>query len=514
MCDGVTQGQPGMELSLFSRDVIAQATAVSLSHQMFDAVMMLGICDKIVPGLLMGALQFGHLPTLFVPAGPMTSGLSNKEKVRVRQLYAEGKVDRSELLEAEMASYHSQGTCTFYGTANSNQMVLEAMGLQLPGSSFVNPETPLRRALTEAAAEHLAKIARTGHQPLPLADVIDERSFVNAIVALLASGGSTNLCIHLVAIARAAGLVITWSDFELLSKVTPLLAKIYPNGGADINHFQAAGGTGLLFGELIKAGLMHGDAAVCFGGTLETACIEPFLEDDSLQWRPAAEKSLDLEVIRPTGNVFAPEGGIRLLQGNLGRSLIKTSAVDSDRHHITAPAVVISHQNELRPLFERGELDRDCIIVARFQGPAANGMPELHQLMPTLGVLQDRGHAVALVTDGRLSGASGKVPAAIHVTPEAARGGAIGRIQNGDIISLNAATGELSVALEDNALANRPHAEPPVEKLTVGRGLFGFSREVVSDAECGGCTLFGPPVIDTLSEAERSHAAVYEHCAS
>jgi phosphogluconate dehydratase len=393
-------------------------------------------------------------------------------------------------------------------------MVLEAMGLQLPGSSFVNPETPLRRALTDAAAEHLAKIARTGHQPLPLADVIDERSFVNAIVALLASGGSTNLCIHLVAIARAAGLVITWSDFESLSKVTPLLAKIYPNGGADINHFQAAGGTGLLFGELMKAGLMHGDAAVCFGGTLETACIEPFLEDDCLQWRPAAEKSLDPEVIRPTGNVFAPEGGIRLLQGNLGRSLIKTSAVDPDRHNITAPAVVISHQKELRPLFERGELDRDCVIVARFQGPAANGMPELHQLMPTLGVLQDRGHAVALVTDGRLSGASGKVPAAIHVTPEAARGGAIGRIQNGDIISLNAATGELSVALEDKALANRPHPESPVEKLTVGRGLFGFSREVVSDAECGGCALFGPPIIDALSEAERSHTAAYVHCAS
>ena len=514
MCDGVTQGQPGMELSLFSRDVIAQATAVSLSHQMFDGVLMLGICDKIVPGLLMGALQFGHLPTLFVPAGPMTSGLSNKEKVRVRQRYAEGKVDRAELLEAEMASYHSQGTCTFYGTANSNQMVLEAMGLQLPGSSFVNPETPLRRALTAAAAEHLARIARTSHQSLPLADVIDERSFVNAIVALLASGGSTNLCIHLVAIARAAGLVITWSDFDSLSKVTPLLAKIYPNGSADINHFQAAGGTGLLFGELMKAGLMHGDAAVCFGGTLETACIEPFLEDDGLQWRPATEESLDQAVIRPTGNVFAPEGGIRLLQGNLGRSLIKTSAVDPERLNITAPAVVISHQDELRPLFERGELDRDCVIVIRFQGPAANGMPELHQLMPTLGVLQDRGHVVALVTDGRLSGASGKVPAAIHVTPEAAKGGFIGRIQNGDIISLNVATGELSVALDDKAFVNRPQAELPLEKHTVGRGLFRFSREVVSDAECGGCALFGPPIIDAPSEAERSQAAPYGHCAS
>ena len=514
MCDGVTQGQPGMELSLFSRDVIAQATAVALSHQMFDAVLMLGICDKIVPGLLMAALQFGHLPTLFVPAGPMTSGLSNKEKVRVRQLFAEGKVDRAALLEAEMASYHSQGTCTFYGTANSNQMVLEAMGLQLPGSSFVNPDTPLRDALTGVAAEHVAKIARTSRQPLPLADVIDERSFVNAIVALLASGGSTNLCIHLVALARAAGLVLTWSDFDALSKVTPLLAKIYPNGGADINHFQAAGGTGLLFGELIEAGLMHGDAGVCFGGTLEAACIEPFLEDARLQWRAAPRQSLDTDVIRPVGNAFAPEGGIRLLEGNLGRSLIKTSAVAPEHHSITAPAVVISHQAELKDLFEQGELDRDCVVVARFQGPSANGMPELHQLMPTLGVLQDRGHAVALVTDGRLSGASGKVPAAIHVTPEAAKGGLIGLIQSGDVITLNADSGELLVELDNETLASRPPADPPAVPGTVGRGLFGFSREVVTDAESGGCTLFAPVALDDPAESDTSNHAAYERCVS
>ena len=514
MCDGVTQGQPGMELSLFSRDVIAQATAVSLSHHMFDAVLMLGICDKIVPGLLMGALQFGHLPTLFVPAGPMTSGLSNKEKVRVRQLYAEGKLDRAALLEAEMASYHGQGTCTFYGTANSNQMVLEAMGLQLPGSSFVNPDTPLRKALTVAAAEHIAKMARTTHQPLPLAKVIDERSFVNAIVALLASGGSTNLCIHLVAIARAAGLVITWSDFDTLSRVTPLLAKVYPNGSADINHFQAAGGTGLLFGELIKAGLMHGDAAVCFGGTLETACIEPFIEEGSLRWRAAVAHSLDPEVIRSADSAFHPEGGIRLLEGNLGRSLIKTSAVAPERQSMTAPAVVISDQQELTALFEQGELDRDCVVVVRFQGPAANGMPELHQLMPILGVLQDRGYAIALVTDGRLSGASGKVPAAIHVTPEAAKGGSIGRIQDGDVISLDVATGELFVSLDDQTLADRPHPDTPTAKNTVGRGLVKFSREVVTDAESGGCTLFEALVMDDLPQVEFVRNVAYEHCAS
>ena len=490
MCDGVTQGQPGMELSLFSRDVIAQATAVALSHQMFDAVLMLGICDKIVPGLLMGALQFGHLPTLFVPAGPMTSGLSNKEKVQVRQLFAEGKVDRAALLEAEMASYHSQGTCTFYGTANSNQMVLEAMGLQLPGSAFVNPGTPLRDALTQAAAEHIAKVARTGRQPLPLAEVIDERSFVNAIVALLASGGSTNLCIHLIAMARAAGLLITWSDFDALSKVTPLLAKIYPNGSADINHFQAAGGTGYLFAELIAAGFMHEEAKVFFGGNLGDACIEPYLESGSLCWRAAPNQSLDTDVIRPARNAFSPEGGIRLLEGNLGRSLIKSSAVAAHKLSIEAPAVVISHQDELKALFEQGALEKDCVVVARFQGPSANGMPELHKLMPILGVLQDRGHAVALVTDGRLSGASGKVPAAIHVTPEAANGGAIGLIQDGDRIQLDVARSALNVLLDEATLASRTAPNCPNQPSTVGRGLFAVSRANVTDAEQGGCTLF------------------------
>ena len=514
MCDGVTQGQPGMELSLFSRDVIAQATAVSLSHQMFDAVLMLGICDKIVPGLLMGALQFGHLPALFIPAGPMTSGLSNKEKVRVRQLYAEGKVDRGVLLEAEMASYHGQGTCTFYGTANSNQMVLEAMGLQLPGSAFVNPDTPLRDALTSAAAEHVAKIARNGRQSLPLAEVVDERSFVNGMVALLASGGSTNLCIHLIAIARAAGLVVNWSDFDALSKVVPLLARIYPNGSADINQFQAAGGTGLLFSELIQAGLMHGDARVCFGESLEAACLEPCLQEGVLQWRSAPTQSLDPEVIRPAHDPFAPEGGIRLLEGNLGRSLIKSSAVSSEHLKIEAPAVVISHQDELKSLFDRGELNKDCVIVARFQGPSANGMPELHKLMPILGVLQDRGHAVALVTDGRLSGASGKVPAAIHVTPEAAGGGAIGRIQDGDVISLDVASGQLSLCVDEALLASRAAAEQPAEAHTVGRRLFAVNREAVTDAECGGCSLFGPPTLDPVPAQETPRAVAYEHCAS
>ena len=514
MCDGVTQGQPGMELSLFSRDVIAQATAVSLSHQMYDAVLMLGICDKIVPGLLMGALQFGHLPALFIPAGPMTSGLSNKEKVRVRQLYAEGKVDRAALLETEMASYHGQGTCTFYGTANSNQMVLEAMGLQLPGSAFVNPDTPLRDALTSAAAEHVAKIARNGRQSLPLAEVVDERSFVNGMVALLASGGSTNLCIHLIAIARAAGLVVNWSDFDALSKVVPLLARIYPNGSADINHFQAAGGTGLLFSELIQAGLMHGDARVCFGESLEAACLEPCLQEGVLQWRSAPTQSLDPEVIRPAHDPFAPEGGIRLLEGNLGRSLIKSSAVSSEHLKIEAPAVVISHQDELKSLFDCGELNKDCVIVARFQGPSANGMPELHKLMPILGVLQDRGHAVALVTDGRLSGASGKVPAAIHVTPEAAGGGAIGRIQDGDVISLDVASGQLSLCVDEALLASRAAAEQPAEAHTVGRRLFALNREAVTDAECGGCSLFGPPTLDPVPAQETPRAVAYEHCAS
>jgi phosphogluconate dehydratase len=492
MCDGVTQGQPGMELSLFSRDVIAQATAVSLSHQMFDAVLMLGICDKIVPGLVMGALQFGHLPTLFVPAGPMTTGLSNKEKVRIRQLFAEGKVDRAALLEAEMASYHGQGTCTFYGTANSNQMVLEAMGLQLPGSAFVNPDTPLREALTQAAAERIAKIARTSRQPLPLAEVIDEKSFVNGIVALLASGGSTNLCIHLIAMARAAGLVLTWTDFDRLSKVTPLLAHIYPNGSADINHFQAAGGTGFLFQELMKGGFMHPDAKVCFGGELGDACIEPHLDGDRLQWRNAPDTSLDANVIRSANAAFSAEGGIKLLEGNLGRSLIKSSAVDEVHRSITAPAVVIAHQDELKQLFEQGALDKDCVIVARFQGPRANGMPELHKLMPILGVLQDRGHAIALVTDGRLSGASGKVPAAIHVTPEAASGGALGRVRDGDLISLDVAAGQLSLHVDQGVLDSRTPADLPFCDNTIGRGLFVLSRAAVTDAESGACTLFPP----------------------
>ena len=491
MCDGVTQGQAGMELSLFSRDVIAQATAVALSHQMFDGVLLLGICDKIVPGLLMGALAFGQLPALFVPAGPMPSGLTNKEKVRIRQLYAEGKVDRDALLEAEMASYHGRGTCTFYGTANSNQLMLEAMGLQLPGSSFIQPDTPLREALTRLSAQHIARIARTSRTPRPLYQIIDERSLVNAMVALLASGGSTNLCIHLIAIARAAGFVLDWSDFDRVSRVTPLLSRIYPNGQADINQFHAAGGTGVLFSELMSAGLMDPEAKVAFGEQLGDSCIEPFLEAQQLVWRQAPDKSLNPEILSNVDQPFASEGGVRLLTGNLGRALIKSSAVAPEHQRVRAPAVVISAQSELKTLFESGELERDCVIVARFQGPAANGMPELHQLMPILGVLQDRGHAVALVTDGRLSGASGKVPAAIHVTPEALAGGALAQVVSGDIIELNVAKGTLSLNVNESELAIRPKASAPAAATTVGRRLFAAQRECVSNAEQGGCTLFG-----------------------
>ena len=380
MCDGVTQGQPGMELSLFSRDIIAQATAVSLSHQMFDAALLLGVCDKIIPGLLIGALQFGHLPVMTVPAGPMTSGLSNKEKVRIRQLFAEGKIGRDELLEAESQSYHSPGTCTFYGTANSNQVMVEAMGLQLPGSSFVNPGTPLRDALTDFAAEHITRITAQSRDYRPMAEVVDARALVNALVALLASGGSTNHCIHLIAIARAAGYRMNWSDFDAISSVTPLIARVYPNGSADVNHFHAAGGTGTLFTALLDAGLMNPDAKTCFGNGFGDFCQEPMLADNGIEWRPAAKESLDPEILTTPATPFAANGGVKLLEGNLGRSVIKTSAVQKQHHIVEAPAVVIDDQDDLKPLFEAGELDKDCVVVVRFQGPAANGMPELHSL--------------------------------------------------------------------------------------------------------------------------------------
>ena len=491
MCDGVTQGQSGMELSLFSRDVIAQATAVSLSHQMFDAALLLGVCDKIIPGLLMGALQFGHLPVMTVPAGPMPSGLPNKEKIRIRQLFAEGKVGREELLEAESQSYHSQGTCTFYGTANSNQVMVEAMGLQLPGSSFVNPDTPLRDALTDFAAEHIIKITAKSRDYRPMASVVDARALVNAMVALLASGGSTNLCIHLIAIARAAGYRLNWSDFDAVSAVTPLIARVYPNGSADVNHFHAAGGTGVLFRNLLDAGLMNPEASTCFGDDFGDYCQEPVLDGESLRWRDAADQSLDKEVLNDAANSFASNGGLKLLDGNLGRAVIKTSAVADEHTVVEAPAIVIDDQDALKPLFEAGELDRDCVVVVRYQGPSANGMPELHKLTPMLGVLQDKGYRVALVTDGRMSGASGKVPAAIHLTPEAKLGGLLGKVRTGDMIRLDANTGELGVLVDDDTLASREQAGAPSVPNTVGRGLFFANRGTVNSAEEGACSLFG-----------------------
>ena len=491
MCDGVTQGQSGMELSLFSRDVIAQATAVSLSHQMFDAALLLGVCDKIIPGLLMGALQFGHLPVMTVPAGPMPSGLPNKEKIRIRQLFAEGKVGREELLEAESQSYHSQGTCTFYGTANSNQVMVEAMGLQLPGSSFVNPDTPLRDALTDFSAEHIIKITAKSRDYRPMASVVDARALVNAMVALLASGGSTNLCIHLIAIARAAGYRLNWSDFDAVSAVTPLIARVYPNGSADVNHFHAAGGTGVLFRNLLDAGLMNPEASTCFGDNFGDYCQEPVLDGESLRWRDAADQSLDKEVLNDAANAFASNGGLKLLDGNLGRAVIKTSAVADEHTVVEAPAIVIDDQDALKPLFEAGELDRDCVVVVRYQGPSANGMPELHKLTPMLGVLQDKGYRVALVTDGRMSGASGKVPAAIHLTPEAKLGGVLGKVRTGDMIRLDANTGELDVLVDDETLASREQAGAPSVPNTVGRGLFFANRGTVNSAEEGACSLFG-----------------------
>ena len=491
MCDGVTQGQPGMELSLFSRDVIAQATGIALSHHMFDGIVCLGICDKIVPGLFMGALRFGHLPTLFIPAGPMPSGIPNKEKARVRQLYAEGKIGREELLEAEAASYHTAGTCTFYGTANSNQMLMEAMGVQLPGGSFVNPGTPLREALTREACHLITKLTAQGGNPKCLGEVIDARSIVNAIVGLLSSGGSTNHSIHLIAMARAAGLIIDWDDFDQLSGVVPLLARVYPNGQADINHFHAAGGTVYMFSELMDAGLMHADARTMWGNTMADYTVEPLLEDDSLQWRKGVAKSLDGKVLTSVKEPFDNEGGLRLLSGNLGRGVIKISAVAPEHRVVAGPAVVMSSQQTLQEKFDAGELNRDCIVVVRFQGPKANGMPELHKLTPLLGILQDRGHKVALLTDGRMSGASGKVPAAIHVTPEAALGGLIGKIQDGDWIELDADRGHLECKVDLAELEARPTG--PLEEdcsRGVGRELFANFRHIVSPAEQGASVLF------------------------
>ena len=494
MCDGVTQGRAGMELSLFSRDVIAMSTAIALSHDVFEGSMYLGICDKIVPGLVIGALAFGHLPAVFVPAGPMPTGLSNAEKARVRQLYAEGKVGRKELLESESASYHSPGTCTFYGTANSNQMLVEIMGLQLPGSSFVNPGTELRNALNEAAVRQLVQITEPS-QHTPIAKILTEKAFVNGIVGLLATGGSTNHTLHLIAMARAAGIQLTWQDMADLSEVVPLMCHVYPNGTADINHFAAAGGMQFLIREVLGAGLLHDDVHTVLGNSgLKPYCHDPFLNDDKtgVVWRPTVEETGDADILRPVSDPFSGHGGLQLLEGNMGKSVIKVSALKSDQLHIKAPAIVLDSQDELLERFKAGELEKDFVAVVRFQGPRANGMPELHKLTPTLGVLQDRGFKVALVTDGRMSGASGKVPAAIHMSPEATEGGSIAKLRDGDVIELDANAGTLRVHVDDAELAAREPAQCDLSENArgMGRELFANMRALASGAESGASILY------------------------
>jgi phosphogluconate dehydratase len=492
MCDGVTQGAVGMELSLFSRDVIALAAAVGLSHDMFDAAVYLGVCDKIVPGLVIAALSFSHLPAIFVPAGPMTSGLSNDEKAKTRQLYAEGKIGRAELLESESASYHGPGTCTFYGTANSNQMLMEIMGLHLPGSTFVNPNTPLRDALTREATKRALAISASGNEFTPIGHVIDEKAIVNGVVGLNATGGSTNHTLHLVAMARAAGIHLTWDDFADLSDVTPLVARVYPNGMADVNHFHAAGGMGYLITTLLDEGLVHEDVKTVWGTGLSGYRAEPKLDEaGAVNWSPTPAASADEKVLRPASNPFQPTGGLKLLDGNLGRAVIKTSAVKPDRHVVEAPARVFHGQEELQAAFKRGELTGDVVAVVRFQGPKANGMPELHKLTPPLGVLQDRGFRVALVTDGRMSGASGKVPAAIHVTPEAVDGGPIAKVCDGDIIRVDALTGRLDVLVDPAEWAARPPvtADLSDNEWGIGRDLFTNFRRLVTGAEDGASIL-------------------------
>ncbi|MDN5916608.1 MAG: phosphogluconate dehydratase [Pseudonocardia sp.] len=491
MCDGITQGRAGMELSLFSRDVIAMSTAVALSHDMFDGAVLLGVCDKIVPGLVMGTLSFGHLPVVLAPAGPMTSGLPNKEKARVRQLHAEGRASREELLEAESKSYHGPGTCTFFGTANSNQLLMEVMGLHLPGASFVNPGTPLRDALTDEAGRRALDPSTA-----PMGEIVDENAVVNGVVALLATGGSTNHTMHLVAMAAAAGVELTWDDFSDLSAVVPQLTRIYPNGTADINHFQAAGGMSLLIRELLGAGMLHDDVNTVAGHGLHHYTAEPFLvrgnhcSDDDIRaqvvWRDGPTESLDKTVLRGVADPFAPDGGLRVLEGNLGRAVVKTSAVEAEHRVVTAPARVFDDQAELLDAFARDELDADMVAVVRHQGPRANGMPELHKLTPALGVLQDRGYRVAVVTDGRMSGASGKVPAALHVTPEAARGGPLGKVRDGDVICLDTLTGTLALLVDADEFDSRDGYLPPVaETFGTGRELFAAFRDAVGSAERG-----------------------------
>lgn len=487
MCDGVTQGEPGMELSLHSRDVIAMATAIALSHNMFDAALCLGICDKIVPGLLMGAMRFGHLPVVFVPAGPMPTGLSNTEKTRVREQYAQGLVDREALLDAESKSYHSPGTCTFYGTANTNQILLEAMGLQLPGASFVNPGTPLREALTVHAAEQAARLARSGQGSMD--SIFDERALINALVLLLATGGSTNLTLHLVAIGQTAGLQLNWDDMAELSKVVPTLAKVYPNGKADINQFHAAGGTAWMFRQLLDAGLLHADVQTVAGPGLERYTREPVLRDGKLLWQEGPQASLDESILRTWQAPFSADGGLRLVTGPLGRAVIKVSAVAESHRQVTAPCRIFDSQEAFMRAFEAGTMAEDMIAVVRFQGPSANGMPELHKLTPYLGVLQERGFKVALVTDGRMSGASGKVPAVIQLSPEAAHGGLIGRLRDGDVLRLDAQAGtlELDISLKELEAREPAVLGDPVRR-GMGRELFAFMRSTVSSAEQGGST--------------------------
>ncbi|UDM15962.1 phosphogluconate dehydratase [Vogesella sp. XCS3] len=494
MCDGVTQGFEGMELSLFSRDVIAMSTAIALSHQMFDAALYLGVCDKIVPGLLIGALAFGHLPAVFVPAGPMTTGIANDEKAKVRQLYAEGKVGRDALLESEMASYHGPGTCTFYGTANSNQMLMEVMGLHLPGAAFVNPNTPLRDALTRRAARVAAEISAQGSRFTPICEVIDEKAIVNGIVGLLATGGSTNHTLHINAIARAAGINVNWDDFDELSAVVPLIVRAYPNGKADVNHFHAAGGMGYVIRELLDAGLLHDDVTTIMGRGLRAHSQEAWLQDGEAAFRDAPAVSGDDGVLRPAANPFSADGGLKVLTGNIGRAVIKVSAVKAEHRVVEAPAVVFHDQNELLAAFKRGELEKDFVAVIRFQGPRANGMPELHKLTPPLGVLQERGFKVALVTDGRMSGASGKVPAAIHVSPEALLGGDIGKVRNGDLVRLDANTGELSILVNAAQWASREHVQIDLSanQHGVGRDLFAGFRQLATAAEDGAMSFAHP----------------------
>ncbi|MFI6732320.1 phosphogluconate dehydratase [Nonomuraea sp. NPDC050451] len=517
MCDGITQGRAGMELSLYSRDVIAMATAIALSHDMFDSTLLLGVCDKIVPGLFIGALHFGHLPAIFVPAGPMASGLPNKVKARTRQLFAEGKVGRQELLDAESKSYHSPGTCTFYGTANSNQALMEVMGLHLPGSTFVNPHTELRHALTEAAGRRAVEITAHGSEYTPIGELVDEKAIVNACVALLATGGSTNHTIHLVAMAAAAGIALTWDDFARLSGVVPSLTKIYPNGQADVNHFRDAGGMQVLIGDLLDEGLLHGDVMTVAGRGLDRYREAPELVDGELVWAPVTGGSSDLDVLRPVAAPFSPDGGIHMLSGNLGRAVSKVSAVKPEHLVIEAPAKVFDDQLELLRAFEAGELDgQDFVAVIRYQGPSANGMPELHKLTPPLAVLLDRGQRVAIVTDGRMSGASGKVPAAIHLSPEAADGGPIALVRDGDMIRLDSAAGTLELQVPAEELARRvPEGRPLSDAQWVGTGreLFAAFRRMAGHAEQG-AGIFGVsgaespdhgPGLGFLAEAGVSH---------